>query len=160
MKRFVKIIFPPIIAFWAFAVLIKFAPFVKQFNSSVSQIGQDSIYGLVSYYKVFAPFQILIAVLTQWLIIMPLWDKIVARPKASILIYIGFVLICFAAAFGIAYAIWDNTTGTKKLMDNWLFMTAVQLFYWVINFLILCLIDWKALRNAEIESDKETETES
>ncbi|MDB4920495.1 hypothetical protein [Mucilaginibacter sp.] len=145
MKRFVKVILPPLIAFWAFAVFIKFTPFFHYVNGA-SQIGEDSVYGLISYYKVFAPGQILIAVLTQWLIIMPIWDKILAKPKAATLIFISIALVCLIFAFGIAYAIWDKTTGVTHLADICLFMTGVQLFYWIFNFLTLYLLDWKTFK--------------
>jgi len=145
VKRFVKVIFPPLIAFWAFAVFLKFSPFFHSVGGS-DEIGSDSVYGLISYYKVFAPAQILIALLTQWLIVMPLWDRILAKPKSAIIIFPLIVIICLAFAFGIAYVIWDTATGDKHLVEICLFMTGVQLFYWIINFLLLLLIDWKAFR--------------
>lgn len=155
MKRLVKVILPPIIAFWAFAVFIKYTPLFHYVNTT--HIGEDSVYGLISYYKIFAPFQILIALLTQWLIVMPIWDKVLAKPKAGAIIFISIVVVCLILAFGIAYVIWDTPTGTRKLMDNWLFMTAVQLFYWIINFLLLYLIDWKAFKRVAVSNDDETQ---
>jgi len=148
VKRIVKVIFPPLIAFWAFAVFLKFSPYFHHIDG-LHEMGADSVYGLIAYYKVFAPGQILIALLTQWLIIMPLWDRIVAKPKSAIIIFPSIVIICLAFAFGIAYVIWDTATGTKHLVEICLFMTGVQLFYWIINFLLLFLIDWKAFRKAD-----------
>lgn len=148
MKRFFKVILPPLIAFWAFAIFLKFSPVFHHVNGS-DEMGTDSVYGLISFYKVFAPGQILIALLTQWLIVMPLWDRIVAKPKSAIIIFPSIVIICLAFAFGIAYVIWDTATGIKHLVQICLFMTGVQLFYWIINFLVLFLIDWKVLKKAD-----------
>lgn len=145
LKSLIKVILPPVIAFFAFAVFIKFTPFFHHINAA-SEIGDDSVYGLISYYKIFAPFQIVIALLTQWIIIIPLWDAILARPLRAIIIFISLIVICAAAAFGLAYTIWDRTTGTKHLGDACLFMFSVQLFYWIINFGMLYLLDWKAFR--------------
>ena len=147
MKRFIKVIFPPLIVFWAFAIFLKFTPFFHHVNGS-DEMGSDSVYGLISFYKVFAPGQILIAVLTQWLIIMPLWDRIITKPISAIIILPLIALVCLGFAFGIAYVIWDTTTSIKHLEKICLFMTGVQLFYWIANFLLLCLIDWKAFRKA------------
>jgi hypothetical protein len=154
MKRLVQVILPPLIAFWAFAVFIKFTPFFHHVNGA-AEIGEDSVYGLISYYKIFAPFQILIAVLTQFLVVMPLWDKIVAKKSVTGTL-LGIIFVCLILAFGIAYTIWDKTTGTSHLIDICFFMTGVQLFYWIINFLVLWAIDWKAFRKINITDDEET----
>jgi hypothetical protein len=153
--RFLKVIVPPLVAFWAFALLIKFTPFFHHVDG-LSQIGEDSVYGVISYYKVFAPVQIVIALLTQWLFIMPIWDRVVVRPKQEATVFIGITLLCLAVACGISYIIWDPLTGRKHWIDNCLFMTGVQLFYWLVNFLALLLLDFKAFRKANTveEADK------
>ena len=145
MKYFIKVILPPLFAFWAFALFIKYTPFFRHVDGW-STIGDDSVYGLIAYYKIFAPVQIVIAVLTQWLIAMPLWNKILAKPKAAIIIFAVMLLVCLLVAFGIAYIIWDPATTISHFKSIGLFMTGVQLFYWVLNFLLLFLLDWKAFR--------------
>ncbi|MES2278814.1 MAG: hypothetical protein V4592_22475 [Bacteroidota bacterium] len=153
--RFLKVIIPPLIAFWLFAVIIKYNPLHHSFEG-LSDIGDGSASGLITYYKIFAPFQFIIAVLTQYLIILPLWDKILARHKAAIGIFIGMLLVCVIAAGGIAYMIWDRAIGTEHLIHIGLFMTGVQLFYWVINFLVLFLFDLKKFGKVKAakEADK------
>jgi hypothetical protein len=149
-----KIILVPLVAFWAFAIIIKFTPFFQSVDTD--SLGEDSIYGLVSYYKVFGPVQIVIAILTQWLIVMPLWKKIVAKPKAAITIFVVMLLVCMLAAFGIAYIIWDPLTKYAHLVHIWLFMTGVQVFYWLINFLLLRLISWNEFKKTPaIEDDQD-----
>ncbi|TSJ39565.1 hypothetical protein FO440_17640 [Mucilaginibacter corticis] len=157
MKYFIKVILPPLFAFWAFALFIKFTPVFHHVNAA-ENMGEDSVYGLISYYKIFAPAQIIIALLTQFLIVMPLWRKIIAKPKSAILIFITLILICAIFAFGLAYAIWDPETKKSRFIDIGWFMTGVQLFYWVINFLLLYLLDWKAFRKTQPVAETDNES--
>jgi hypothetical protein len=153
VKYLIKIILPPLVAFWLFAGFIKFTPFFPHVDTK--SIGEDSVIGLIAYYKIFAIGQIVIAVLTQFLIVMPLWNKILAKPKSAITIFSIMLFLCAAFAFGLAYIIWDPITKTSHLMDIGLFMTGVQLFYWVINFLLLYLLDFKAFRKTAPAAETE-----
>lgn len=157
-KYLVKLVLPPLFAFWSFAVLIKYSPVFHRVGTA--SLGEDSVYGLISYYKIFAPAQIAIALLTQILIAIPLWKKIIASRAAAISIFCVLVLLCAIFAFGIAYAIWDPTTGRGRLLDIGCFMTAVQLYYWTINFLLLYLLDWKLIRTAKAKPEDETSDKS
>jgi quinol-cytochrome oxidoreductase complex cytochrome b subunit len=145
MKRFLKVILPPLIAFLVFAVIIKYNPIHHSFEG-LSDIGDGSAAGLITYYKIFAPFQFLIAALTQYLIILPLWDRILERHIRAVGTFIGILLVCIIAAGGLAYVIWDKAIGTTHLIHIGLFMTGVQLFYWLINFLVMFLMDWKTFK--------------
>ncbi|WP_214071130.1 hypothetical protein [Mucilaginibacter sp. dw_454] len=157
-KYLVKIILPPLFAFWSFAVLIKFSPYFHHVDTG--SLGEDSIDGLISYYKIFAPGQIAIALLTQILIGVPLWRKIVASRAAAISIFSVLVIVCAIFAFGLARIIWDPATGKRQLIDIGCFMTAVQLYYWTVDFLILYLLDWKLISDRKAESKSKTEKES
>lgn len=152
--RFIRVILPPLVAFLIFAAIIKYNPFSYTFEG-LSNIGDGSAYGLITYYKVFAPFQLLIALLTQYLVILPLWDRILANPKTVIGVFTGIALICAVLAIGLAYMIWDPQTGTRHLVHVAVFMAGVQLFYWLINFIMLFLLDMKAL---VFNKSKETKT--
>lgn len=158
LKYLVKVILPPLFAFWSFALLVKHSPSFHQVD--IHNLGDDSVYGLISYYKIFAPAQIAIALLTQILIAIPLWKKIIASRAAAISIFSVLVIICTIFAFGIAYTIWDPATGKSRLYNIGFFMTAVQLYYWIINFLILYLLDWKLIRAPKANPDDETENKS
>lgn len=151
--RFLKIILPPLVAFAVFAAIIKYNPLQQNFEG-LADIGDGSASGLITYYKIFSPFQFVIALLTQYLIVLPLWDKIVNRPRAAIWIFITITLICVIAASGIAYMIWDRAIGQKHLYHIALFMTGVQVFYWLINFLVLFVMDWRNFRYHYINSQK------
>jgi len=130
------------VAFGVFAVLIKYNPLHHSFEG-LADIGDGTSYGLITYYKIFAPFQLVIALLTQYLFVMPLWDRILKTPKAAIGVFTGIALICLVLALSIAFMIWDAQTGTAHFLHISKFMTAVQLFYWLINFAVLFLLDIK-----------------
>lgn len=146
--RFLKVILPPLVAFILFAALIKYNPLKHSFEG-LSDIGDGSASGLITYYKIFAPFQFIIAILTQYLIILPLWDRILLKHKSAFGIFIGILLICVILAIGISYTIWDRSIGVKHLTHIALFMTGVQLLYWAINFLTLALMDWRLLQKSK-----------
>lgn len=150
--RFLKVILPPLIAFLVFAVIIKYNPLHHSFEG-LSDIGDGSASGLITYYKIFAPFQFVIAVLTQYLIILPLWDKILRKGRAAISIFIVMTIVCVLAAFGIAYMIWDRAVGTEHLIHITLFMTGVQLFYWAINFLVMFLFDIRSVTKKDVPKE-------
>ena len=158
LKYLVKVILPPLFAFWLFAVLIKYSPSFHKIGAESA--GEDTVYGLISYYKVFAPAQITIALLTQILIAIPLWRKIVAGRTAAMSIISVLVVICAIFAFGIAYVIWDPATGSDRLYSIGFFMAAVQWYYWTVNFLILYLLDWKSIKGPKAKPGGETENES
>ena len=140
--RFLKVIIPPLIAFAVFAALMKYDPFHYS-TDGLSNIGNGSASGLITYYKIFAPFQFIIALLTQYLIIMPLWDKILRKHQSAFTIFMCMILVCLAAATALSYVIWDRAAGTDHLMHIITFMTGVQVLYWAINFLMLAIMDWK-----------------
>ncbi|MBK0379532.1 hypothetical protein [Mucilaginibacter segetis] len=146
MKYLLKVIIP-LVPFWVFAVLIKFTPFFHYVNAG-DTIGEDSVYGLIAYYKVFAPLLMLIAVITQYLMVMPLWNIIRRKPKSTAGIFISMFFISLLLAFGLAYIIWDPVTGYFHFASIGLFMAGVQVFYWTINFLVLYLLDWKVFGKA------------
>lgn len=157
-KYLVKLILPPLFAFWSFALLIKYSPSFHHIG--MDSLGDDTVSGLISYHKIFAPVQIAIALLTQLLIGIPIWRKIVASRAGAISILAVLVFICAIFAFGISYAIWDPATGRNKLYSIGCFMTAVQLYYWTVNFLILYLLDWKTIHAPKAKADHETEEKS
>jgi hypothetical protein len=154
LKYFIKIILPPLIAFWAFAIFVKLTPDFHKVHG-LEKLGDFTVPGLIAYYKIFAPGQIAIALLTQWLIAMPLWKKILAKPISAVLIFSLMLLVCAGCAFGLAYIIWDPATPLSECIKIGLFMTGVQVFYWVINFLTLYLLDFKSFKKAKPEAETE-----
>lgn len=142
MKKLYKIILPPFSAFFIFWVLIKLRPLAKHIGG-LPDIGNETLYGLMDYFKLFTPLLFVTALLTQLLIIIPLWRKILSRAHRlmNILIFVCSITTILSAV--ISYLIWDKATGKVHLMVIFLFMAAVQAVYWLINFSVLYWIDKK-----------------
>lgn len=140
MKTLFQILLPPFAAFLIFALLIKFGPLAKHIGG-LPDIGNETLYGLMDYFKTFAPLLFLTALLTQLLIIIPLWRRILkkAHKLTNILIFVCATTTVLSAA--VSYVIWDKATGTGHLISIFLFMAGVQVFYWLMNFGVLYLMD-------------------
>ena len=143
MKKLLKVILPPFVAFLIFGALIKYAPLAKHIGG-LAQIGTETLYGLMSYFKIFTPLLFLTALLTQLLIVIPLWRHILNNHKRLFATITGVCVFVIVLSAAISYIIWDNATGTSHLITIFLFMAGVQVFYWLINFEVLYLLDRKA----------------
>lgn len=152
MKKLLKIFLPPFAGFVIFAALIKFGPFAKHIGG-LPDIGNETLYGLMDYFKIFTPLLFATAVLTQLLIIIPLWRKILSRSHRLMHILMFVCIVTTILSAGISYLIWDSATGAGHLISIFLFMSVVQVFYWLINFGVLYRIDKK-------EFDAPAETKS
>ncbi|MFI5158049.1 MAG: hypothetical protein ACHQF4_04240 [Sphingobacteriales bacterium] len=140
MKKLYKIILPPLAAFFIFWMLIKFRPLAKHIGG-LPDIGNETLYGLMDYFKLFTPLLFLTALLTQLLIIVPLWRKILSRAHRLMNILIFVCVVTTLLSGIVSYIIWDKATGSGHLFVIFLFMAAVQAFYWLIDFLVLYWID-------------------
>jgi len=157
--RFLKIILPPLVAFAIFAILISYNPLDFSI-SGLGDIGDGSRSGLIAYFKIFAPLQFIIAILTQHLIILPLWDRILRRHQIAFTVFTCISIVCLLAASTIGYIIWDRAAGTERLIKIVIFMTGVQIIYWAINFLTLVAMDWAKLQRSKKSEAESTKSES
>jgi len=81
-------------------------------------------------------------VLTQLLVINPVWRMLRRKTAADrVNLIVDLFFICLTFSLGIAYAIWDRETGTGKLIGLTEFLLAVQAVYWMVNLLIMYLVD-------------------
>ena len=119
-------------------------------------MGEGTITAFIAYYRFFLPLLFTVAVLTQLLIIVPIWDRVFLRSNAgkffSLLI---LCLVCALFAAGISYVIWDPSSGAHHLISVCLFMTAVQLIYWGVNLLVLYFLTKKPAQSTEIPDSTE-----
>jgi len=140
MKKLLKIILPPLTAFFIFWVLIKLRPLAKHIGG-LPDIGNETLYGLMDYFKLFTPLLFITALLTQLLIIVPLWRKILSRAHRlmNIMIFVCVVTTILSAI--VSYLIWDRATGAGHLFIIFLFMATVQAFYWFVDFGVLYWLD-------------------
>jgi hypothetical protein len=140
MKKLAKIILPPLIGFALYFLGVRYSP--QYFNLTIGEIGTGSLEGFMAYYKFTLPLLFVVAVLTQVLIIIPIWNGVITkRSFAKLSAAITLLLVCALFAAGLSYLIWDQTTGLHFFIRTAIFMTAVQLVYWVINIGVLIIIE-------------------
>lgn len=105
----------------------------------------------MAYYRYFLPLLFTVAVLTQFLIVVPVWDRVFLKSTTGKLISLSILcFICLLFAIGISYAIWDKQSGGWHLIKVCLFMTAVQLVYWAVNLYVLYLLTKKHAQIPEV----------
>ena len=105
-------------------------------------MGLGNLKSFMAFYRYTLPLLFFVAVLTQLLVIVPVWRSLVKKTAADrINLIIDLCFICFLFALGISYAIWDPQRGIHNLVKLVGFMSAVQVVYWLINLLILYLLE-------------------
>lgn len=159
MKKLIMVILPPVVVFLLIDVIIKYAVHYVYPASGISTIGDGTPEGLMTYYKTFKPFLFVIALLTQATIALFIWKRIVWFPKTAFWRILGLIFLCAVLAIGLSYVIWDHATGTGRFIHICWFMTAVQAGYWLINFALLRLIDYKSFARRMPEKREEEATE-
>jgi hypothetical protein len=143
VRKFFKVLLPPLIGFAIYFAAIRYSP--EYFNLRIGEIGQGDIVGFMSYYRYALPLLFVIALLTQLLIVVPIWEGLSYSPaayKATIVIDLFFICLLFALM--ISYPISDLQADIHHFFELLGFMTLVQVLYWLINSLILHLLDDKA----------------
>jgi len=142
MRKFFKVILPPIIGFAVYFVAIRYSSLY--FTLRIDEIGRGDLVAFMSYYRYALPLLFVIAMLTQLLIVVPIWEGLSYKPavyKATIIIDLFFVCLLFALL--ISYPISDLQADRPHFFKLLGFMTLVQVIYWLINSLILHLLDKK-----------------
>jgi len=139
MKKLFKILLPPFIALSVFFIAVRYSPYY--FELKPNKMGDGNLESFMSYYRYVLPLIFLTAILTQVLIFIPIWDRVIEKPfRAKLIMLLGICLVCLVLSAGIAYAMWDNFS-RKHLINLCLFMTGVQVVYWLMNIVVMYLID-------------------
>jgi hypothetical protein len=140
MKKLLKILLPPFVGFFIYFIVVRYSS--HYFDLRIGQIGAGTLQGFMAYYRYALPLLFTVAVLTQLLIVIPIWDKVLLNPeKKRFWVIFSFVFVCILMAAAISYPIWDKATGNYHLLKVFLFMLAVQLLYWAIDFITLVIIE-------------------
>jgi len=104
-------------------------------------MGVGNLVSFMAYYRFLLPLLFADAVLTQLLIVIPLWNNVLNKSRIfKTNVFVDVAFICLMFAFGISYAIWDAGSGVIHFFKTFIFMTAVQLVYWTINLFVLKLL--------------------
>jgi len=96
----------------------------------------DVVYTLISFYRSAMPILLVVAILVQYLIILPVWHS--KRPWAIKIMWV-FILIavCLGLSVLLSYIIWDINDGVTWLFKVTTAVTGMQLAYWLLNFILL-----------------------
>lgn len=140
MTKLLKIFLPPFIGFAVFFLAVRYS--TLYFTLRIDQMGEGTLSSFMAFYKFLLPLLLTDAVLTQLLVVIPVWrfgHGTNAGLKISILF--DLIVVCLLFASGIAYAIWDRADGVSNLVKLIAFMTSVQLVYWIINLSTLLLLE-------------------
>jgi hypothetical protein len=130
MTKLLKIFLPPFTGFVVFFLAVRYS--TLYFTLKIDEMGEGNLTSFMAFYRYMLPLLFTVAVLTQLLIIVPVFDKLNA------VIDLGF--ICLLFAFSISYAISDLNDSVKHFFKLLIFMTSVQMIYWMINLFVLRLL--------------------
>ena len=109
------------------------------------QLTEISLTSLMYYFRYTSPYLYIILFLTQYVFMLPIWDKQNARLFRAV--FVTFLLVLSASlllAVGVSYTIWDTTLGTASLYRSTGALFGVQGIYWLINISLLFIIDFTA----------------
>jgi hypothetical protein len=151
MRKLMKVLLPPFIGFAIYFLLVRYHP--SYFSLQISEMGDGNLEAFMAFYRFLLPLLFTVAVLTQYLIVVPIWNKVnanagAARTWAWLLLF----AICFLFAAGMSYAIWDKAQGIHHLLKLFTFMFGIQFIYWMINLFILSLLE---VRVSEFDKNKQ-----
>jgi len=139
MRNFLKVLLPPFAGFLFYFLLVRYSS--HYFELRTDEMGKGGLLGFMAYYRYLLPLLFIVAVLTQLLLVIPIWREVIEKSTTTKIIEsISLVFICLVFAAGISYAIWDRQDGVNHLLVQIAFMTVVQLAYWLINLYILKLL--------------------
>ena len=155
MRKLLKVLLPVLIDFGIFWAVVEYN--TPKHPMKLIEIGDGNLYSLMAYFHLFWPLLLAVGILTQYLIVVPLWDNQAVKSfKARLIIGICIAVVCIAFAGSISYIIWDQAQGTAPFYSFWWYLSEIQLFYWVFTFIILFLID----RRKFVKTVTPTEVES
>jgi hypothetical protein len=140
MKKLLRVILPPFIGFFIFFTGVRYSS--AYFTLKIDEMGLGNLKSFMAFYRYTLPLLFVVAVLTQLLVVVPVWRSLVKKTVADrINLTVDLCFVCLIFALGIGYAIWDPARGIHNLIKLIGFMSAVQLVYWFINLLILYLLE-------------------
>jgi hypothetical protein len=140
--KLLKVLLPVLIDFGVFWTVVYFN--MPNHPMRIGEIGNGNLYSLMAYFSLFWGLLLVDGVLTQYLIIIPLWNRGINKGlSARLIIFSCIALVCILFAGGLSYIIWLPEDGYDPLLRFWWYMLEIQVVYWIINFTILFLLDLK-----------------
>lgn len=152
MKTLLKLLLPTLIPYMIFA---RYTALDDAHKHITDQLTEISLTSLMYYFRYTSPYLYIILFLTQYVVVLPIWEKLNARLFRAVFITLLWVLSAsLLLAVGVSYAIWDTSLGKDSLYRSIGALFGVQGMYWLINILLLFIIDLIA-QKAKKKEDKE-----
>ena len=140
MKKLLKILLPPFVGFAIYFLMVRYSS--VYFSLRINEMGEGNLLAFMAYYRYLLPLLFTVSVLTQLLIIIPIWNNVKDKSTTGkVFASVSLLVVCLLFAAGMSYAIWDKSQGIHHLLKLFAFMTTVQLVYWMINLFILRLLN-------------------
>ncbi len=140
MRKFLKVFMPPLIGFTAFFLAVRYSS--EYYTLRFDEMGEGTLRSFMAYYRYFWPLLFIVGLITQVLIIVPVWYRVKARSAGpKMLAFFILCIICLLFAVGISYIIWEKPSGWHHLIKLCIFMTAIQVIYWMMNILTMALLN-------------------
>ena len=151
MKTLLKLFLPTLIPYLVFA---RYTALAEAHKFIADQLTEISLASLMYFFRYTCPYLYIILFLTQYVIVLPIWDGMSNRLlKASLFTLLWVLLASLLLAIGISYAIWDKTLGTQSLYRSIKILFGVQSIYWLVNLLILFVIEFIILKTKKEEKE-------
>jgi hypothetical protein len=133
LQKLLYILLPTYLPLLLFSFVAKH--YTEGSNGKQSEV-IDVVYTLISFYRSAMPVLLVVAILVQYLIILPIWHS--KRPWAIKIMWV-FILItvCLGLSILLSYIIWDINDGVTWLFKVSAAVTAMQLAYWLLNFIFV-----------------------
>ncbi|HTI59449.1 hypothetical protein [Mucilaginibacter sp.] len=156
MRKFLKVLLPPLIGFTVLFIAVRYSS--EYYTLRTDEMGEGTVRSFMAYYRFFWPLLFVVGLLTQFLIIVPVWYKVKIKGiGAKLAAFFILCFICLLFAFGISYIIWEQRSGYYHLLKLIIFMTSIQIVYWVMNILVMSLLNVRLDQDAEKKDIEPTE---
>ncbi|MGY3211114.1 hypothetical protein [Mucilaginibacter sp. HD30] len=152
MKTVLKLLLPTLIPYLIFA---RYTALDEAHKDIAGQLTEISLASLMYYFRYASPYLYVILFLTQYVVVLPIWDRLNARLfRAAFITLLWVVSASLVLAVGVSYAIWDKALGTDSLYRSIGALFGVQGMYWLINVALLFIIDL-IIKKTQAKKEKE-----
>jgi hypothetical protein len=140
MKKLIKLLIsvyvPCVMLSWLGNIVMRFS------SHSLPLTNEFTFADLKLFYSYTAPVFFVTSLLLQYIVMVPLWDKLLTPGKAycQTVFLIAFDLVLIIA-LSLSYIIWDNSAGFMALIRSVFTLLVVQAIYWFFNLGTLYLAD-------------------
>jgi len=142
MRTLLKVLLPPFVGFVAYFLAVRYSS--VYFALRIDKLGEGTVESFMAYFKYFMPLLFVVAILTQYLIVVPVWNRVFLKSNTGKFISVLILcLICVLFAAFISYCIWDRQSHAWHVVKVCVFMTGVQLVYWTVNLVVLYFLTKK-----------------